>query len=69
MKAREAVSTYRCYFIDANGRIARPAVAFEASHDDKALEHVRRLCDEDPQCVGVELWCGAQQVGAYRPKT
>lgn len=61
------MSFYRCYFIDANGRIAGPPAAFDASHDDEALAHARRLCDARPQCAGIELWCGAQRIGAYRP--
>ena len=61
------MSVYRCYLINANGRIAGPATAFEASHDDDALAHAKRLCDGNPKCTGVELWCGAQRIGAYRP--
>lgn len=57
------MSAYRCYFLDAADRFIGPAIMIEASHDDAAIEHAKRMCAGRPKCVGFELWLGVQRIG------
>ena len=61
------MSLYRCFLINAENHIIEPATEIEASHDDAAIAHARRLCENRPECADVEVWCGAKRVGNVKP--
>jgi hypothetical protein len=55
---------YRCYFLDAENRIAEVATLDEAD-DQAALDAGRRLLANDPkfsQFSGIEVWQEARRV-------
>jgi hypothetical protein len=55
---------YRAYQIDQAGNIIGPALCFECTGDDMAIEKVRSELDG----YAVEIWAGDRRVGFAVPR-
>jgi hypothetical protein len=56
------MSLYRCFFLDATNHIIGPAEIIEADDDQGAIGRAQHICDENPACTNVDLWCGDRHV-------
>jgi hypothetical protein len=65
LHSRNRIATYRAYRFDKDGRIARPAVVFEAASDGAALARTRALTDSDDQ---IEVWKGNRRIYPRPPR-
>jgi hypothetical protein len=65
LHSRNRIATYRAYRFHKDGRIARPAVIFEAAGDGAALARARALTDSDVQ---IEVWKGNRRIYPMPPR-
>ena len=60
------MTRYRCYLLDAFGRI-RHVEAIDCDDDDQARDRAITLLGGHPELHALELWDGARQIPADAP--
>ena len=56
------MSSYRCYFLDANDRITGPAEIIDADELNDAIDRALDMLQIRPSHHGVELWDSGRRV-------
>ena len=62
-----AMALYRCYFIGPDEHIHDVPKLIEAVDDRCAADRAQQLCNQNPTCSYVELWCGMELILRLSP--